>query len=88
MKFRDKAGEIIDANSYKFCGRFNGWCPECPLFSKVPKLIDVIVNGEECTKWVLSHPHEAAHLMGYEVVEDSKGVEIDTVKKGGRHGQA
>lgn len=70
MKFRDKAGEIIDENSYKFCGGFDGICSECPLFSKVPKLIDGIVNGEKCTEWVLSHSHEAARLMGYEVVED------------------
>ena len=70
MKFRNKAGEIIDANSYKFCGRFDGMCPECPLFNKVPKLIDGIANGEKCTEWTLSHPHEAARLMGYEVVED------------------
>ena len=70
MKFRNKAGEIINANSYKFCGRFDGMCPECPLFNKVPKLIDGIVNGEKCTEWILSHPHEAARLMGYEVVED------------------
>ena len=70
MKFRNKAGEIIDANSYKFCGRFDGMCPECPLFNKVPKLIDGIANGEKCTEWTLSHPHEAARLMGYEVVGD------------------
>ena len=56
MKFRNKAGEIIDANSYKFCGRFDGRCPECPLFSKVPKLMGGIANGEKCTKWVLSPP--------------------------------
>ena len=31
------------------------------------------ILGEKCEK--------AARLMGYEVVEDSKGVEIDTVKK-------
>lgn len=30
-------------------------------------------------KWVKANPHEAARLMGYEVVEDSKGVEIDPV---------
>ena len=70
MKFRNKAGEIIDANSYKFCGRFDGMCPECPLFNKVPKLIDGIANGEKCTGWTLSHTHEAARLMGYEVVEE------------------
>lgn len=31
--------------------------------------------------YIYTYPHEAARLMGYEVVEDSKGVEIDTVKK-------
>ena len=70
MKFRNKAGEIIDVNSYKFCGRFDGMCPKCPLFNKVSKLIDGIANGEKCTEWTLSHPHEAARLMGYEVVEE------------------
>lgn len=70
MKFRNKAGEIINANSYKFCGRFDGRCHECPLFNKFPKVINGIINGEKCTEWALSHHHEAARLMGYEVVED------------------
>ena len=70
MKFRNKAGEIINANSYKFCGRFDGRCHECPLFNKFPKLINGIINGEKCTEWALSHPYEAARLMGYEVVEE------------------
>ena len=72
MKFRNKAGEIINANSYKFCGRFEGRCHECPLFNKFQKLINGIINGEKCTEWALSHPYEAARLMGYEVVEDAK----------------
>ena len=70
MKFRNKAGEIINANSYKFCGRFDGRCHECPLFNKFPKLINGIINGKKCTELALSHPHEAARLMGYEVVEE------------------
>lgn len=69
MKFRNKAGEIINANSYKFCGRFDGRCHECPLFNKFPKVINGIINGEKCTEWALSHPHEAARLMGYEVAD-------------------
>lgn len=81
MKFRNKAGEIINANSYKFCGRFDGMCPECPLFNKVPKLIDGIVNGEKCTEWTLSHPHEAAILMGYEVVEDEPSGDTGELKE-------
>ena len=32
------------------------------------------------TDWAKENAEEVARLMGYEVVEDSKGVEIDTVK--------
>lgn len=43
---------------------------------------DCKFKGNKCTeKWVNEHPYEAARLMGYEVVEDSNRVEIDTVKK-------
>ena len=70
MKFRNKAGEIIGAESYKFCEQFNGKCLKCPLFSRVPKIMNGTTNGEKCTKWILSNPHEAARLMGYEVVEE------------------
>ena len=70
MKFCNEQGEIFDAHSYKFCGRFDGICSECPLFDKVPKFLAGIVRGEKCTEWTLSHPHEAAAMMGYEVVED------------------
>ena len=70
MKFCNEQGEIFDAHSYKFCGRFDGICSECPLFDKVPKFLAGIARGEKCTEWTLSHPEEAARLMGYEVVED------------------
>ena len=70
MKFCNEQGEIFDAHSYKFCGRFDGICSECPLFDKVPKFLAGIARGEKCTEWTLSHPYEAARLMGYEVVED------------------
>ena len=33
-----------------------------------------------CARYCIDFPEEAARLMGYEVVEDSKGVEIDQVK--------
>ena len=36
---------------------------------------------ERNDKWVKANPNEAARLMGYEVVEDDKVVEIDQVKK-------
>lgn len=33
-----------------------------------------------CARYCIDFPEEAARLMGFEVVEDSKGVEIDQVK--------
>lgn len=47
------------------------------------------------TEWVKVHPHEAARLMGYEVVEDepvsdcnglNEGTNCTPVKGGGQHG--
>ena len=77
MKFRDpKTGKVFDSikaavdyvcQEQESCG---DWCP---LYCKKP------LPG--CVKFSVKNPHEAARLMGYEVVEDSKGVEIDTVKK-------
>ena len=79
MKFRSKTGEIVNAESYRFCGKNDGRCKECPLFQKISTVIDRGMNADKCNKWVNEHPYEAARLMGYEVVEDSKGVEIDPV---------
>ena len=81
MKFRSKTGEIVNAESYRFCGKNDGRCKECPLFQKISTVIDRGTNADKCNKWVNEHPYEAARLMGYEVVEDDKVVEIDQVKK-------
>lgn len=72
MKFRSKTGEIVNAESYRFCGENDGRCKECPLFQKISTVIDRGTNADKCNKWVNEHPHEAARLMGYEVVEDGQ----------------
>ena len=77
MKFRDpKTGKVFDsikAAVDNVCQEQESCGDWCPLYCKKP------LPG--CVKFSVKNPHEAARLMGYEVVEDSKGVEIDTVKK-------
>lgn len=64
MKFRNpETGEIYEV-TYDNCNR-SGFCAEiecgeCPLK-------EYIATGL-CSIWVNAHPHEAARLMGYEVV--------------------
>lgn len=66
MKFRNpETGEIYEVtydncNSSGFCAEIE--CGECPLE-------EYIATGL-CSIWVNAHPHEAARLMGYEVLED------------------
>ncbi len=52
-----------------FCSGIH--CFDCPIHSEHPY----------CKEFINARPHEAARLMGYEVVEDDKVVETDTVKK-------
>ena len=67
MKFRSpKTGEVFETHC-NTCGIGSSGC-------------ELAWRGAQCTLFRLN-PHEAARLMGYEVVEDSKGVEIDTAKK-------
>lgn len=62
MKFRNpETGEIYD-NCNRSGFRAEIECGECPLK-------EYIATGL-CSIWVNAHPHEAARLMGYEVVED------------------
>ena len=67
MKFRDpETGEVYDADdaldSVFECNCCNpGTCP-------IGK--EAFISGYSCADYTESHPHEAARLMGYEVVED------------------
>lgn len=78
MKFRDpETREVYEADdaldSVFECNCCNpGTCP-------IGK--EAFISGYSCADYTESHPHEAARLMGYEVVEDNKVVETDTVKK-------
>ena len=80
VKFRNpKTGEVYDLAKGD-CVK-TGFCDECGCLSC--PIFDHRNDRSEhpCADWVNAHPHEAAELMGYEVVEDSKEVEIDHVKK-------
>ena len=84
MKFRSKTGEVLagEQAQLRFCkGRH---CCECPMNQESP-------DKECCVSFRKSHPHEAARLMGYEVIEDNEanmdkpricevlGVDVDEV---------
>lgn len=75
MEFRNpETGEVFEntCDDVTFCGQYKG-CIGCPIGDAK--------QNYDCTYWINHHPHEAARLMGYEVVEDDKVVEIDQVKK-------
>ena len=79
VKFRNpKTGEVfevINNCAEKFCANIKE-CRYCQIKSKINKMIE-----HPCSRWINEHPYEAAELMGYEVVEDSKEVEIDPAEK-------
>lgn len=65
MKFRNaKTGEVFDVRTgvERFC--YGKECDTCPMYNRCP--------NDFCSEWAVDHPHEAARLMGYEVVEDEK----------------
>lgn len=70
MNFRNpKTGEIYhvkcnNCNESGFCAEIE--CKNCPIETKTTRL---------CSDWVNANPHEAARLMGYEVIEDEKAAE-------------
>ena len=76
MKFQDKeTAEVLDDISKvadRYCMNHDCFWQRCPM--------EEATKGEPCGTWAKDHPQEAAALIGYEVVEDSKGVEIDPVK--------
>ena len=66
MKFRNpdtgEALSIVDAVS-EYCGQ--RWCDNCALREPTGD------PDKVCADWAEYHPHEAARLMGYEVLEDT-----------------
>ena len=68
MKFRNpETGEVflsISSAADYFCRENDCFLEKCPLKNQT--------DGRACVDWVNDHPHEAARLMGYAVVEDEK----------------
>ena len=77
MKFRNKeTAEVLDDISKvadRYCMNHNCFWQRCQM--------DEATNGEPCGTWAKDHPHEAARLMGYEVIPDpgDDTVPIDTL---------
>lgn len=64
MKFRKIAEYSMEEANNEFCERQKS-CDTCPLDEPSHKKEDT-----SCVDWCNEHPHEAARLMGYEVVEE------------------
>lgn len=72
MKFRNpETGKVflsISSAADYFCRENDCFLQTCPLKAKM--------DGKPCADWANAYPHEAASLMGYEVVEDDPTVAI------------
>ena len=70
MKFRSKTGEMVSSSIIRLQRAYcrERACGQCQLKNHVIDCEDT----SECGVWAVEHPHEAAHLMGFEVVEDEK----------------
>ena len=66
MKFRSKTGEVLSISDAvdHYCKQ--RWCDNCALREPIGD------SDKVCEDWAEYHPHEAARLMGYEVVEDEE----------------
>ena len=64
MKFRKITECSMEEANNEFCERQKS-CDTCPLDEPSHKKEDT-----SCVDWCNEHPHEAARLMGYEVVEE------------------
>ena len=76
QKFKNpETGEVLSISDAidHYCKQ--RWCDNCLLREPIGD------PDKVCADWAETHPHEAARLMGYEVVEAPKYVEIDMVKK-------
>ena len=69
MKFRSKTGEValtIEQALAQFCDSKED-CDYCEIREPVQQYAG---TKRPCHEYVRANPHEAARLMGYEVVED------------------
>ena len=64
MKFRKITEYSMEEANNEFCERQKS-CDTCPLDEPSHKKEDT-----SCVDWCNEHPHEAARLMGYEVMEE------------------
>ena len=79
MKFRDPdTGEVIPIYIAvtRYCATNGGGCCKC----SIPESVNYPENI--CEPWVETHPHEAARLMGYEVVEDEPVSDCNGLNEG------
>lgn len=71
MKFKNKkSGAIFDYKDYLFCGQYDGYCPNCPIY---PNLGNFTGGrpADYCDEWISAHLNEAAELMGYEIIDET-----------------
>lgn len=64
MKFRNQQGEVLSISVAVDHECFHASCEQCKLHPGIPN------DDTVCADWAEAHPHEAARLMGYEVVEE------------------
>lgn len=82
MKFRNpETGEVfknLQQASDAFCSTYDSYCQGCP--------IDKANGGRACRAWIQEHPHEAARLMGLEVLEENSNKLKETLINGDKEG--
>ena len=80
MKFHNpETGEVfhsLQQAADAFCLNYDSFCRGCP--------IDKANGGRDCWDWIQKHPHEAARLMGYEVVEENSNKIKETLINGNK----
>lgn len=82
MKLRNpETGEVfnnLQQAADVFCLNYDSYCQGCP--------IDKANGGRACRAWIQEHPHEAARLMGLEVVEENSNKLKETLINGDKEG--
>jgi hypothetical protein len=80
MKFRNpETGEVFNNLQQAleaFCSNYDSFCQGCP--------IDKVNDARSCQAWIQEHPHEAARLMGFEVVEENSNKLKETLINGNK----